>query len=67
MACSVLERTSGFEPSSETNAPRYLKLVLVPSFLISLCIPLALFVSSLVFSALIFILYLEKVLSRDSN
>ena len=27
MACAILERTSGLEPSSETTAPRYLKLV----------------------------------------
>ena len=27
MACAILERTSGLEPSFETTAPRYLKLV----------------------------------------
>ena len=27
VACAILERTSGLEPSSETTAPRYLKLV----------------------------------------
>ena len=32
MACAILERTSGLEPSSETTAPRYLKLVSVPNF-----------------------------------
>ena len=32
VACAILERTSGLEPSSETTAPRYLKLVIVPSF-----------------------------------
>ena len=32
VACSVLERTSGFELSSETSASRYLKLVTVPNF-----------------------------------
>ena len=32
VACSVIERSSGFEPSSKTTAPRYLKLVMVPSF-----------------------------------
>ena len=26
VACAILERTSGLEPSSETTAPRYLKL-----------------------------------------
>ena len=32
VACAILERTSGLEPSSETTAPRYLKLVTVPNF-----------------------------------
>ena len=32
VACAILERTSGFEPLCETTAPRYLKLVTVPSF-----------------------------------
>ena len=32
MACAMLERTSGLEPSSETTAPRYLKLFTVPYF-----------------------------------
>ena len=67
VACAILERTSGLEPSSETTAPRYLKLVTVPNFcpfiFISLWMPLALFVISLVFSALISILYLVQVLS----
>ena len=62
VACAILERTSGLEPSSETTAPRYLKLVTVHNFchftLISLWMSLALFVISLVFSALISILYL---------
>ena len=64
VACAILERTSGLEPSSETTAPRYLKLVTVPNFcpftFISLWMPLALFVISLVFSALISILYLVR-------
>ena len=68
VACAILERTSDFEPSSETIAPRYLKLVTVPSFcpltLISLWMPLTLFVISFVFSALVYILYLVQVLSR---
>ena len=71
VACAILERTSGLEPSSETTAPRYLKLVTVPNFcpftFISLWMPLALFVISLVFSALISILYLVQVLSRLST
>ena len=38
MACAILERTSGLEPSSETTASRYLKLVTVP---ISAFLPLS--------------------------
>ena len=71
VACAILERTSGLEPSSETTAPRYLKLVTVPNFCTFTCIshwmPLALFVISLVFSALISILYLVQVLLRLST
>ena len=71
VACAIHERTSGFGPSSETIAPRYLKLVTVPNFcpftFISLWMPLVLFVISLVFSALISILYLVQVLSRLST
>ena len=32
MACSILEKISGFEPTSEKTAVRYLKLVTIPSF-----------------------------------
>ena len=32
VGCAILERTSALEPSSETTAPRYLKLVTVPDF-----------------------------------
>ena len=71
VACSILERTSGLEPASVTTAPRYLKLVTVPNFcpftFISLWMPLALFIISLVLSALISILYLVQVLSRLST
>ena len=71
MACAILERTSGLDASSETTAPRYLKLVTVPNFcpytFTSLWMPLASFVISLVFSALISILYLVQVLSRLST
>ena len=71
VACAILERTSGLEPSSETTAPRYLKLVTVPNFcpftFICLWMPLALFVINSVFSALIYILYLVQVLSRLST
>ena len=71
VACAILERTSGLEPSSETTAQRFLKIVTVPSLcpftFISLWMPLALFVISLVFLALISILYLVQVLSRLST
>ena len=57
LACTILERTYGYEPPSETIAPRYLKLVSVTSFcsltLISHWMSLVLFVISFVFSALI--------------
>ena len=47
MACAILEKTSDLQPSSETTAPRYLKLFVVPSFcpftFISLLLPLAQF------------------------
>ena len=56
LAFTILETITGLEPSSETTDPRYLKLVTVPSScpftFISLWMPLALFVISLVFSAL---------------
>ena len=71
VACAVLERTSGLEQSSETTPPRYLKLVTVPNFcpftFISLSGCYAQFVISLVFSALISILYLVQGLSRLST
>ena len=71
VACAILERTSGLEPSSETTARRYLKLVTVPNVCpftsIYRWMPLALFAISLVFSALISILYLVQVLSRLST
>ena len=71
VACAILVRTSGLEPSTETTAPRYLKLFRVPNFcpftFISLWLPLALFVISLVFLALISILYLVQVLLRSST
>ena len=57
VACVVLESISGLDPSSVITEPRYLKLVTVSSFcpftLISVLMPLVLFVISLVFSALI--------------
>ncbi|WP_419595887.1 hypothetical protein, partial [Thiolapillus sp.] len=57
VVCAVLECISGLEPSSVITEPRYLKLVTVSSLypftLISVLMPLVLFVISLVFSALI--------------
>ena len=57
VACAILESISGLEPSSVITEPRYLKLVTVssvyPFTLISVLMPLVLFVISLVFSALI--------------
>ena len=57
VACAILESASGLEPSSDITEPRYLKLVTVSSFcpfiLISVLTPLVLFLTSLVFSALI--------------
>ena len=57
VACAILQSNLGLEPSSVISEPRYLKLVTVSSFypftLISVLMPLVLFVISLVFSALI--------------
>ena len=36
MVCAVLDSTSGLDPSSDTIAPRYLKLRTVSSFLLSM-------------------------------
>ena len=55
--CAILESISGLKPSSVTAEPRYLKLVTVSGFypftFSSMLMPLVLFVTSLVFSALI--------------
>ena len=60
MAFAILKRTPDFEPSSIKIVPRFLKLVTVPCFcpliLISCLMPSALFVISLVVSALISII-----------
>ena len=57
VVCAILGSISGLEPSSVISEPRYLKLVTVSSYcpltLISVLMPLVLFVISLVFSALI--------------
>ena len=67
---AILERISRFESSSETIAPRYLKFVIVSSFypltLISLWMPVALFVIDLAFTVLISILYLLALKTNNS-
>ena len=73
VACAILERTSGLEPSYETTVLRHSNLygpIFCPFTLISLRIPLAQFVISLVFSALIYILCpmpLSILSTRASN
>ena len=68
--CGILKSISNFEPCSDTNELRYLKLVTVSSFcpytLISVLMPLVLFVISLVFSALISMPYAVEASSRRS-
>ena len=53
VVCDILESISGLEPTSVITEPRYLKLVAVSSFcpftLISVLMPLVLFVISLLF------------------
>ena len=67
---AILERISGFDPSLEMIAPRYLKFSplssLWPFILISLWKPFGLFVITFVLSGPISILYLVVVLSRRS-
>ena len=67
---AILERISGFDPSLEMIAPRYLTFSttssLWPFILISLWKSLALFVITFVLSGPIYILYLVVVLSRRS-
>ena len=57
VVCAIQESITGLESLSDTAEPRYLKLVTVSSLcpftLISLLMPVVLFVISLVFSALI--------------
>ena len=67
---AILERISGFDPSLEMIAPRYLKFYtsssLWPFTLISLWKPFGLFVITFVLSGPISILYLVVVVSRRS-
>ena len=55
--CAIFERISDFDPSSDSVAPRYLKLATVSSFFplmdIRSCMPFELLIMSFVFSALI--------------
>ena len=71
VACAILKSISGLEPSSVITEPRYLKLVTVstlcPFTLISVLMPLVLFVISLVFSALISKPLTVEVLLRCST
>ena len=68
---TILESISGLKPSSVFTEPKYLKLVTVSSFcpltLIFVLMPLVLFVISLVFSALISMLWAVEALSRRST
>ena len=68
---AILERISGFDPSLDVSAPRYLKFYtpssLWPFILISLWQPFGLFVITFVLFGPISILYLVVVLSRRSS
>ena len=65
---AILDSTSGLYPLSDTIAPRYLKLRTVSSFLLSMVMsvlmPLVLFVINWVFSALICMPYAVEASSR---
>ena len=71
VVCGILKSISGLEPSSVLSEPRYLKLVTALSFypfiLISMLMPLVLFVISLVLSALISMPQAVEALSRHST
>ena len=71
VVCAILESISGLEPSSVITEPRYLKLVTASNFcpftLISVLMPLVLFVISLVFSTLIPMPEAVEALSRRSS
>ena len=72
MAYEILESTSGFEPLSETAAPRYLKLIAVYGFCILTLIYLSLdavrvFVINMVFAIPISIIHRVQGLSRLSD
>ena len=71
VVCAILECISGLEPLSDATEPRYLKLVTVSSLcpftLISLLMLLLLFVNSLVFLALAFMLWVVEALLKHLN
>ena len=71
VVCAILKSISGLEPSSVISEPRNLKRVTVSNFypftLMSVLMPLVLFVISLVFSALISMPQAEEALSRRST
>ena len=66
---AILESTSGLDPSSDTIAPRYLKLRTVSNFLLSMAMsalmPLVLFVINWVFFALICMPYAVEAFQLD--
>ena len=68
VVCAILDSTSGLDSWSVTTVPRYLKLPTSSNFspliLMSMLIPFALLVISLVFSALISMPKAAEVLSR---
>ena len=68
VVCAILDSTSGLDPSSDTIAPRYLKILTVSSYLLSMVMsvlmPLALLVINWVFSAQICMPYAVEASSR---
>ena len=70
VACAVLARISGFEPTSEIIDPRYLKVDTVSSawslILMSFWMPFGLLVITLVLSAFISMPYFLEAVSKHS-
>ena len=70
VACAVLARISGFEPSSEITDPRHLKVGTVSCvwslILMSFCMPLGLLVITLVLSVFISMSYFMEAVSKHS-
>ena len=66
MVCSVLERNLQFDQSSETNAPRHLKLVSFLAFFLSFYLDLSTDIISAVCQQFSFtITYLYFIISAD--